>query len=80
LFTFGGEKGEMKEEQAVEKLEDDIKELALICVTAMRKKKKPSEFQMLLEKPKFANSTVLNTNLTVKGIKKIESEGEDEES
>lgn len=41
----------MKEEQAVEKLEDDIKELALICVTAMRKKQKPTEFQMILEKP-----------------------------
>lgn len=39
LFTFGGEKGEMKDEQAFEKLEDDIKELALLCVTAMRKKK-----------------------------------------
>jgi hypothetical protein len=39
LFTFGGEKGEMKDEQAFKKLEDDIKELALLCVTAMRKKK-----------------------------------------
>lgn len=70
----------MKEEQAVEKLEDDIRELALICVTAMRKKKKPSEFQMLLEKPKFADSSILNTNLTVKGINKIEGSLEDEES
>ena len=43
LFTFGGEKGEMKEEQAYEKLEDDIKELALICVTAMRKNKPKKE-------------------------------------
>lgn len=34
----------MKEEQAVEKLEDDIRELALMCVTSMRKKKKLSEF------------------------------------
>lgn len=77
----------MKEEQAVEKLEDDIKELALICVTAMRRKriKKPeaetteesSEFSMLLQRPDktFANSQehhLLNTNQTVKGIKKIE--------
>ena len=71
----------MKEEQAVEKLEDDIRELALMCVTAMRKKKKPSEFQMLLEKPKFADSRILNTNLTVKGINKIDGCSiEDEQS
>jgi len=27
---------------------------------------------MLLEKPKFADSRILNTNLTVKGINKID--------
>lgn len=41
LFTFGGEKGELKEEQALEKFEEDITELAQICVTAMRRKKLP---------------------------------------
>ena len=38
LFNFGGEKGEMREEDALEKLEQDIKELASICVEAMHKK------------------------------------------
>lgn len=52
-----------------------------MCVTAMRQKKKPSEFQMLLEKPKFADSRILNTNLTVKGINKIDGGSiEDEQS
>jgi hypothetical protein len=39
LFNFGGEKGEMRDEDALDKLEQDIKELALVCVQAMRKKR-----------------------------------------
>lgn len=41
----------MRDEDAMDKLEQDIKELALICVSAMRKKRdKPqiSEFEKLL--------------------------------
>ena len=82
LFTFGGEKGELKEEQALEKFQEDITELALICVTAMRRKKLPkpeessTEFQLLLQRPeqtidKSSEQNLLNTNQSVKGIKKI---------
>jgi len=42
LFNFGGEKGEMRDEDALDKLEQDIKELAGICVDAMRKKQQRS--------------------------------------
>lgn len=37
LFNFGGEKGEMRDEEALDKLEQDIKELAGICIAAMRR-------------------------------------------
>ena len=36
LYNFGGEHGEMKEEEAIERLENDIQELAAICIKAMR--------------------------------------------
>lgn len=36
LFTFGGEKGDFREETANANLENDIKELAAICVKAMK--------------------------------------------
>ena len=36
MFTYGGEKGELKQEEAMEKLESDICELAAHCVAAMR--------------------------------------------
>lgn len=37
MFTYGGEKGELKQEEAMEKLESDICELAAHCVAAMRR-------------------------------------------
>ena len=51
MFTYGGEKGELKQEEAMEKLESDICELAAHCVAAMRRvqKKRKSNFQKLLE-------------------------------
>ncbi len=60
LFNFGGEKGEMRDEDALDKLEQDIKELALICVESMRKKRdKPqmSEFETLLGTPELDMET-----------------------
>lgn len=64
----------MKDEQANEKLEDDIKELALICVTEMRK--------AAAAKVAFKPKANFNKNQTVKGIRQIEliemADGEEE--
>jgi len=82
LFNFGGEKGEMRDEDALDKLEQDIKDLADICVQAMRKKRdKPqmSEFESLLGTSELHLETkedfmLFNKPQTVKGIKKIDIE------
>ena len=74
----------MRDEDALDKLEQDIKELATICVEAMRRKKdKPqlSEFETLLEEASDLNMEqkeddyqLFNKPQTVKGIKKIDIE------
>lgn len=72
----------MRDEDALDKLEQDIKELALVCVQAMRKKRdKPqmSEFETLLGTPELDLETkedhmLFNKPQTVKGIKKIDIE------
>lgn len=53
MFTFGGEKGDMREEHANEKLEEDIQELALICVEAMRNYQKKKDAEMDLAEDDF---------------------------
>lgn len=82
LFNFGGEKGEMRDEEALDKLEQDIKELAGICIAAMRRnrdKTQLSEFESLLETPDLnleskEDFSLFNKPQTVKGIKKIDIE------
>ena len=56
LFNFGGEKGEMRDEDALDKLEQDIKELANLCVQAMRKRRdqpQTSDFESFIETPEL---------------------------
>ena len=56
LFNFGGEKGEMRDEDALDKLEQDIKELANLCVQAMRKRSdqpQTSDFESFIETPEL---------------------------
>ena len=72
----------MRDEDALDRLEQDIKDLAVICVQAMRKKRdKPqmSEFESLLGTPELDMETkedfmLFNKPQTVKGIKKIDIE------
>lgn len=39
IFTFGGEKGDLKQEEMEMKLENDVKELAQACIDHMRSHK-----------------------------------------
>ncbi len=72
----------MRDEDALDRLEQDIMDLAVICVQAMRKKRdKPqmSEFESLLGEPELEMETkedcmLFNKPQTVKGIKKIDIE------
>lgn len=77
MFTFGGEKGDFEEETLQQNLENDIKELAAVCVKAMREsRKQKTSFQELISgsDDRKDKENMFMVSQTVKGIKTIHEE------